>query len=85
MNEPGFTFILEFPMVLAPSIVVPILILLNALLAWKSSRSSSQDTPAGLPESALVSTQQTRRLNTLQFGTVFRHVLRKKLSSQISA
>jgi len=34
MNEPGFTFIMEFPMVLAPSIVVPIFIFLNFLLAW---------------------------------------------------
>jgi len=34
MNEPGFTFIFEFPMVLAPSIVVPAFILLNFLLAW---------------------------------------------------
>jgi len=35
MNEPGFSFIFEFPMILAPSIVVPILILLNFLMAWK--------------------------------------------------
>jgi hypothetical protein len=35
MNEPGFTFIFEFPMVLAPSIVVPIFLFLNFLLAWK--------------------------------------------------
>jgi hypothetical protein len=34
MNEPGFTFIFEFPMVLAPSIVIPILIALNLLHAW---------------------------------------------------
>jgi len=34
MNEPGFSFIFEFPMVLAPSIVVPLLILLNFLMAW---------------------------------------------------
>ena len=34
MNEPGFTFIFEFPMVLAPSIVVPTLISLNLLHAW---------------------------------------------------
>jgi hypothetical protein len=33
MNEPGF--IMEFPMVLAPSIVVPIFIFLNFLLAWR--------------------------------------------------
>ena len=36
MNEPGFIFIFEFPMVLAPSIVVPIFIFLNFLLAWRS-------------------------------------------------
>ncbi len=35
MNEPGFIFIFEFPMVLAPSIVIPILILFNLLLAWR--------------------------------------------------
>ncbi len=34
MNEAGFVFIFEFPMVLAPSIVVPIFILLNLLMAW---------------------------------------------------
>jgi hypothetical protein len=34
MNEPGFTFIFEFPMVLAPSIVLPIFLFLNFLLAW---------------------------------------------------
>jgi hypothetical protein len=34
MNEPGFTFIFEFPMVLAPSILVPTFVLLNFLLAW---------------------------------------------------
>ena len=34
MNEPGFTFIFEFPMVLAPSIVVPTFISLNLLHAW---------------------------------------------------
>ncbi len=33
MSEPGFSFIFEFPMVLAPSIVVPVLILLNFLLS----------------------------------------------------
>lgn len=35
MNEPGFVFIFEFPMVLAPSIVVPIFIFLNLLMAWR--------------------------------------------------
>jgi len=34
MNEPGFSFIFEFPMVLAPSVVVPIFILFNLLTAW---------------------------------------------------
>ena len=36
MNEPGFRFIFEFPMVLAPSIVIPTLISLNLLHAWGS-------------------------------------------------
>ena len=35
MNEPGFEFIFEFQMILAPSIVVPISICLNLLLAWR--------------------------------------------------
>jgi hypothetical protein len=35
MNEPGFIFIFEFPMVLAPSIVVPIFISINCLLVWR--------------------------------------------------
>ena len=34
MNEPGFRFIFEFPMILAPSIVIPIFISLNLLHAW---------------------------------------------------
>ena len=34
MNEPGFTFIFEFPMILAPSIVIPTFISLNLLHAW---------------------------------------------------
>ena len=34
MNEPGFFFIFEFPMVLAPSIIVPAFISLNLLHAW---------------------------------------------------
>lgn len=33
MSEPGFRFIFEFPMVLAPSVVVPVLVLLNLLLS----------------------------------------------------
>ena len=47
MNEPGFVFIFEFPMVLAPSIVIPILISLNLLTAWRvfeMRRNDSQDT-----------------------------------------
>jgi hypothetical protein len=36
MQEPGFVFIFEFPMVLAPSIVVPMLVLFNLLLAWRA-------------------------------------------------
>ena len=35
MNEPGFVFIFEFPMVLAPSIVLPMFISLNLLMAWR--------------------------------------------------
>lgn len=38
MSEPGFIFIFEFPMVLAPSVVVPMFILLDGLLAWKAIR-----------------------------------------------
>ncbi len=34
MNDPGFTFIFECPMVLAPSVVVPMFISLNLLHAW---------------------------------------------------
>ncbi len=60
MREPGFTFILEFPMVLAPSIVVPIFVLLNSLLAWKLLAERSRDTRARLPEPAAVSTRQPR-------------------------
>jgi uncharacterized membrane protein len=41
MNEPGFTFIFEFPMVISPSIIVPILILFDFLLAWKAIRQGS--------------------------------------------
>ena len=36
MNEPGFVFIFEFPMVMAPGIVVPMLIFFNLLLALGS-------------------------------------------------
>ena len=38
MNEPGFVFIFEFPMVLAPSLIVPILVALNIFAAWASLR-----------------------------------------------
>jgi hypothetical protein len=41
MNEPGFIFIFEFPMVLAPSIVVPVLLLIDLLLAWRAVGSLS--------------------------------------------
>lgn len=34
MQEPGFEFIFAHPMVMAPGIVVPLLVLLNLLLAW---------------------------------------------------
>ena len=49
MNEPGFSFIFEFPMVMAPGIVVPMFVLLNFLLAWGAwidSRSGSGGDPA---------------------------------------
>ena len=34
MSEPGFEFIFEFPMILAPSIVVPLFISMNLMHAW---------------------------------------------------
>ncbi len=34
MNEPGFSFIFEFPMILAPSVVVSTFVSLNLLHAW---------------------------------------------------
>jgi hypothetical protein len=43
MNEPGFSFIFEFPMVMSPSIIVPILILFDFLLAWKAIRQGSAE------------------------------------------
>ena len=49
MNEPGFSFIFEFPMVMAPGIVVPVFVLLNFLLAWGAwiqSRSGEGGDPA---------------------------------------
>jgi len=39
MNDPGMMFIQAFPMVLAPSIVVPILVLVNFLHVFKILRS----------------------------------------------
>ena len=49
MHERGFAFIFEFPMVLAPGIVVPSLVLLNSLLAWRSfvAGRSGRPLPAG--------------------------------------
>ena len=49
MHEPGFSFIFEFPIVMAPGIVVPMFVLLNFLLAWGAwidSRSGSGGDPA---------------------------------------
>lgn len=43
MNEPGFTFIFEFPMVLAPSIVIPTFISLNLLHAWGVFRTEKKN------------------------------------------
>ena len=40
MNEPGFVFIFEFPMVLAPGIVVPMIIFFNLLSAWGAFQST---------------------------------------------
>jgi hypothetical protein len=47
MKEPGFIFIFEFPMVLAPSTVVPMLILFNFLLAWRTFELRRSGTRAG--------------------------------------
>ena len=41
MAEPGFVFIFEFPMVLAPSIVVPMFVFFNFLAAWGVYRSKT--------------------------------------------
>jgi len=46
MHEPGFAFIFEFPMVLAPGIAVPVLVLLNLLLAWRSFVAGRSGLPA---------------------------------------
>ena len=45
MNEPGFVFIFEFPMVMAPGIVVPMLIFFNLLLAWGAFQSTEGRVP----------------------------------------
>jgi len=45
MNEPGFVFIFEFPMVMAPGIVVPMLIFFNLLLAWGAFQSREGRVP----------------------------------------
>jgi hypothetical protein len=42
MNEPGFSFIFEFPMILSPSIIVPLFIFLNFLMAWHIFESAKQ-------------------------------------------
>ncbi|MEL6959642.1 MAG: hypothetical protein AAGL89_11900 [Pseudomonadota bacterium] len=42
MTEPGFEFIFEFPMVLAPGLVVSLLISLNLLQAWVTFKQKSQ-------------------------------------------
>ena len=44
MNEPGFLFIFEYPMILAPSLVVPVLISLNMFAAWASLRALQHPT-----------------------------------------
>ena len=46
MNEPGFDFIFEFPMVLAPGIVVPMFIFFNLLLAWGVFQSTKSQAAA---------------------------------------
>ena len=43
MNEPGFSFIFEYPMVLAPSIIIPLLISLNLLHAWGAFNQETGD------------------------------------------
>jgi hypothetical protein len=45
MNEPGFVFIFEFPMVLAPGIVVPMMIFFNLLSAWGAFQSREGRAP----------------------------------------
>jgi hypothetical protein len=45
MNEPGFVFIFEFPMVLAPGIVVPMMIFFNLLSAWGAFQSREGQAP----------------------------------------
>lgn len=47
MNEPGFIFIFEFPMVLAPGIVVPIFIFINLIAVWKLYKSKYKTAASG--------------------------------------
>lgn len=42
MTEPGFEFIFEFPMILAPGLVVSLLISLNLLQAWVTFKQKSE-------------------------------------------
>ena len=42
MTEPGFEFIFEFPMILAPGLVVSLLISLNLLQAWVTFKQKSK-------------------------------------------
>jgi len=48
MNEPGFVFIFEFPMVLAPGIVVPMMIFFNLLSAWGAFQSKEGQEEASI-------------------------------------
>jgi len=53
MNEAGFIFIFEFPMVPAPGIVVPIFIFLNLLTVWKLYQSKYKPVAIGtMPQNA---------------------------------
>ncbi len=47
MHEPGFAFIFVFPMVLALGIAVPVRVLLNLLLEWRSFVAGRRGLPAG--------------------------------------
>ncbi|MCG7915734.1 MAG: hypothetical protein JAY71_17860 [Candidatus Thiodiazotropha weberae] len=48
MNEPGFVFIFEYPMILAPGMLVPLLISLNLLHAWGLFQKQRHSHPQGL-------------------------------------